>query len=239
MFTKQAAELRDQGTDSRTVLQEQENIFILKPCNNLNEHFDQILCLSTWFCEFFSNHITKNQFVYCHHAGVATSSFALEEQQTFSSQFLTSSLFQYVLGVIFVMALNNVYVSLHGVPPGWSTLMKLCEIQPARLPCLSTSTNHPPSCTRFSSWALFSCSMTATAQNRWWIPYYGFFMFNLLSIFFFKFLFFYFSCFSLFISFRHWLFHVCNLHIHLLISRVMKDWATTNKTYQRIILKNG
>lgn len=174
MFTKQAAELRDQGTDSRTVLQEQENIFILKPCNNLNEHFDQILCLSTWFCEFFSNHITKNQFVYCHHVGVATSSFALEEQQTFSSQFLTSSLFQYVLGVIFVMALNNVYVSLHGVPPGWSTLMKLCEIQPARLPCLSTSTNHPPSCTRFSSWALFSCSMTATAQNRWWIPYYGF-----------------------------------------------------------------
>lgn len=58
---------------------------------------------------------------------------------------------------------------LSGVPPGWSTLMKLCEIQPARPPYQSTSTNHPPSCTRSSNWAPSSCSMTTTAQNRWWI----------------------------------------------------------------------
>lgn len=53
------------------------------------------------------------------------------------------------------------------VPPGWSILMKLCEIQPIRLLHPSTSTNRPPSCTRFCSWVQFSCCMTALAWTRW------------------------------------------------------------------------
>lgn len=69
-----------------------------------------------------------------------------------------------------VVAALNVCVCLHCVAAGWSTLMKRCEIQQARLPCLSTSTSRLPSCTRSSSWALFSCFMTAPAQNRWWTP---------------------------------------------------------------------
>lgn len=76
-------------------------------------------------------------------------------------------------------ALNNWCVCLHG-SPGWNTLTRQCEIQPARLPCLSTSTSRPPSCTRSSSWARFSCSTTASAQFRWWRPHcYGFFTCNL------------------------------------------------------------
>lgn len=65
----------------------------------------------------------------------------------------------------FVMVLNN--VCLRGFAAGWSTLTRRCEIQPARLPCLSTSTSRLPSYTRSSSWVLFSCSTTAPALNRW------------------------------------------------------------------------
>lgn len=71
--------------------------------------------------------------------------------------------------IFFSMNSSLLHLSTYviALPPGWSTLMKLCGIQPARAPFLSTSTNLPPSCTRFSNWALFSCSMTATAQSRW------------------------------------------------------------------------
>lgn len=73
--------------------------------------------------------------------------------------------FPCVLYVDAVIAQNNA-LWWH-VPPGWSTLMKLCEIQPIRLLHPSTSTNRPPSCTRFCSWVQFSCCMTAPAWTRW------------------------------------------------------------------------